>query len=233
MTWSHPRAPLPSCVVAALVADPDADVADDDVVRVRAAEGVVLEADAVARRGLPGDREVRVADDELRLQRDHPADAEHDRPRAARLDRLPQAAGAGVVQVRHLVHLARRGRRWRTGRSPRPRGTRGAARGTATPRRERRRRRGPCPPARSTAAGGRASGPRWRSVASFVSPRNSGDCASLATSRRRCRGRRGARSPRRRPATPTPGLPGRVRRRRPASGFAARRPGRSGRSRSR
>src|SRR5262249_13764115 len=73
---------------AGFVAEPDADVSDDDVVRLQAAEGVVLDADAVARGRLPRDRQVRVADDELRLERDDAADAEDDRPRAFGLDRL-------------------------------------------------------------------------------------------------------------------------------------------------
>src|SRR5581483_12089247 len=89
-----------------LVADPDADVADDDVVGVGAAERVVLEADAVARGGLPGDGDVRVADDQLRLQGDDATDAEDDRPRAARLDGRAERPWAGVVEVRHLVHPA-------------------------------------------------------------------------------------------------------------------------------
>src|SRR5262249_4286350 len=91
---------------AGLVAEADADVADDDVVRLETAEGVVLQADAVARRRLPGDRQVRVVNDQLRLQRDDAADAEDDRARSAGLDRLAQAARSGVVEVRDLVHLA-------------------------------------------------------------------------------------------------------------------------------
>src|SRR5262249_51456837 len=101
-----PPGPAPVLGDAGLVADADAEVADDDVVGLKTAECVVPDADAVARCGLPRDREVRVTDDQLRLQRDDPADAEHHRPRAGGLDRLTQAARAGIVQVRYLVHLA-------------------------------------------------------------------------------------------------------------------------------
>src|SRR4029079_16471552 len=84
---------------AALVAHPDAHVPDDDVVRARATEGVVFDADAVARCGLPGDREVRVADDQLRLQVDRATDREDDGARPRCFNRLAQRSRTGVFET--------------------------------------------------------------------------------------------------------------------------------------
>ena len=88
------------------VAGPDADVADDDVVRAAHAHVVLADADAFAGRGLAGDREVRIVNDEPRFERDQAADVEHDGPRPLGFDRRAQAARAAVVEIGDFDHAA-------------------------------------------------------------------------------------------------------------------------------
>ena len=65
MTWSTSSVFMPSGPDGrrlVLVAEPEAQVADDDVRRLLDLERLVLQADAVAGRGLAGDREERLVD---------------------------------------------------------------------------------------------------------------------------------------------------------------------------
>src|SRR5262249_2646583 len=74
-----------------------------DVVRVDD-KLMIAQTNAVAGRGLSGNGYVRVLDDDILLQVDQPANAEHHDPRSIRLAGGAEAAGAGVVQVGHGDH---------------------------------------------------------------------------------------------------------------------------------
>ena len=66
MAW-FPSPLKPSYSIARCIAGPKSDVANDDVIGAEL-HLVVADADAVAGRGLPGDRDIRVLDFYLRLE---------------------------------------------------------------------------------------------------------------------------------------------------------------------
>ena len=83
---------------------PQADVPDDDVVRLGARDGVVLQADTLARRGLPGDGDI-AGDAHGRGQVDVSADVEdHDPPFGGH--RVAEGAGSAVVEIGDVVERA-------------------------------------------------------------------------------------------------------------------------------
>ena len=83
------------------ISRPHANVADDDIRRAQHSEIIFAEADALARRRLPGDGEVgiRRMNDEPRFERDKTGDLEDNSARAGLLDGITQTAGTGVVQI--------------------------------------------------------------------------------------------------------------------------------------
>ena len=86
-------------------AQPAADVANDDIVR-RNVEQVILQADAVARRSLSGDREARFLKRQGGEQPDVSGDAKQDGARVGGgVDRLTQRPGPLSFQVGHVVHV--------------------------------------------------------------------------------------------------------------------------------
>ena len=78
--------------LACQVAQPKADEANNRVAASKAAESVVADADAFARRCLPGDGQelILAAEDEFGLQADEPGDVEDDGARTGGFDRLAQ-----------------------------------------------------------------------------------------------------------------------------------------------
>ena len=84
--------------VARFISHPDPHVPDHHIVRAETAEGVAAHADAVARRGLAGDGDEGIADNQFALEGNRAADAKHDRPRPLRLDRLTERSRPGIVE---------------------------------------------------------------------------------------------------------------------------------------
>ena len=90
-----------------LVAQANPQVANDDVGGAVNQERVVLETNAVAGGGLPGNGEVGPFDLQLMLELNRAAHVEHDGPRSAHCAKsLPQRTGSGVVQIRDVIHIA-------------------------------------------------------------------------------------------------------------------------------
>ena len=88
-----------------LIARPEPQVTHD---HLRGVEGdlIGLNADAVARRRLARDREKRLANLQLRLERDRPRHAKHHRARPLRQHRRPKTPRSGAVQVSRLEHFS-------------------------------------------------------------------------------------------------------------------------------
>ena len=80
------------------IAEPRTDEADDNVVGMDA-ERIVANGDSPTRRGLAGDRDPSVADDQRRLEPDGPADIEDDDPRVPGVDGRAQRARSAIVEV--------------------------------------------------------------------------------------------------------------------------------------
>src|SRR5262245_23431376 len=74
--------------------------------RAKVTESVIADADAIPRRGLAGDRDVRILDDQLALEFDGAADAEDDGARAICFDGFAERAGAAVFEGRHFVDFS-------------------------------------------------------------------------------------------------------------------------------
>ena len=111
----------------------NSQIADDDVVRPRKGESIVLQADAIAGCRLTGDRDVAVLQLEVRLEGDVAGNAKDHRAGSFLIQRCPQAAGTGVVQVRHGNYApaaAARGDRTEAFRSGECRDGRGGRRGS-------------------------------------------------------------------------------------------------------
>ena len=89
-----------------LVAEAAAQVTHDHVRGVANLEREIPERDAVARRGLAGDREVRLVQHQLAFQRNRAGNAEHYRPRPlGRAEAFPQRPRPGVGEVRHAINI--------------------------------------------------------------------------------------------------------------------------------
>ncbi|MSU58347.1 MAG: hypothetical protein EXS35_09225 [Pedosphaera sp.] len=91
---------------ARFIAQPEADVTNDDVVRFDARR-VARDANAVARYGLAGDGEEGFAHDEDRFQKNRAGSFEKDLARTFRGDDLAQTAGDGRFAFRGIIVLQR------------------------------------------------------------------------------------------------------------------------------
>src|SRR3546814_7161024 len=97
----------------AIFVDADADVANDDVVRslhrhLRKASGAAImgKEDAAARRRLPGNREIGVADDgRFSDETDDAAHSENARPRPARIDAGAKRTRPAVIKEIGRAHV--------------------------------------------------------------------------------------------------------------------------------
>jgi len=79
-------------------------MADDHVVGAAKPERVAAEADAVARRGLPGDREMGPLDQEVRREDDRAGNPEN-HSAMSRTHRLAERARTGVVEISDGNHV--------------------------------------------------------------------------------------------------------------------------------
>src|SRR5204862_6720905 len=96
------------CVVAIAHihrAAPEAHVTDDDVVRFKF-DGIARDANPIARRGLPRNRQIRRANDDAILEIDDARDVEDDNARAGRFERLAKGSGAGIFKGGHDEDLS-------------------------------------------------------------------------------------------------------------------------------
>jgi len=90
------------------VAGPNADIADDYIVRGVEAKVVLAKANAFAWRGLSGEGGKGVSNDQPRLQGDESGNVEYDRARPVRFNGGAQATGIGIVEICHMNDAAPR-----------------------------------------------------------------------------------------------------------------------------